>query len=293
VSLFISYRREDCQGEANGLHDGLSQRMPGARVFMDVDSIPPGVEFEQHIREAIEACDAVVALIGDDWLSVTDARGRRRIDNPNDFVRLEIEAALRRGVPVLPVLVEGAEMPRVDKLPEEIARLARINAFELNARRWRPDMARLVSVIEEAVARGRHTGPADAVPWSPEAESGTAREDGGAAEEVTLPSRVTDAWLRAHVGTMSGGQLEALSDALRQRRWSEGELIDRRLLPCAPVRPSGSLRAARRRAPGAELLGATAGDAPLASRERPESRRPRARCARRGSALPVLDQRRP
>jgi hypothetical protein len=107
--LFISYRRSDCQPQANGLYDGLSHRLPSASVFMDIDSIPPGADFEEHIRREIEICDLVLVLIGDNWLDQTADGSSRRIDTPDDFVRLEIESALASPrVNVLPVLVEGA-----------------------------------------------------------------------------------------------------------------------------------------------------------------------------------------
>src|SRR2546423_1258258 len=110
ASVFISYRRSDCQPQANGLHDGLCSRLPDAEIFMDIDSIPPGVDFQGHIERAIDACDVVLVLIGDNWLDA-DQSGERRIDDAEDFVRLEIEAALKRGVAIVPVLVEGAAMP--------------------------------------------------------------------------------------------------------------------------------------------------------------------------------------
>ena len=95
--MFISYRRSDCQPQANGLHDGLSHRLESATIFMDIDSIPPGVEFEQHIRQEIEICDVVLVLIGDNWLDPhLPARTTGRIDDPDDFVRLEIESAFAR-----------------------------------------------------------------------------------------------------------------------------------------------------------------------------------------------------
>ena len=147
--IFLSYRRSDCQPQANGLHDGLRFRLPSAHLFMDIEAIPPGVDFEEHIRAEIEVCDLVLVLIGDNWLDVMPETGRRRIDDPGDFVRLEIEAALKSPrCRVIPVLVEGAMMPRQSELPESIARLARINAIELSDQRWKSDLERLSKLIE-------------------------------------------------------------------------------------------------------------------------------------------------
>jgi hypothetical protein len=159
--IFISYRRSDCLAQANGLHDGLVNRLPGARIFMDVDSIPAGVDFEQHIREAIDGCDVVLVLIGDNWMDTRPGTETRRIDEPNDFVRLEIESALANArVTVIPVLVEGAQMPEVGTLPDSIQKLARINAFELDDRRWTADLARITELLDGMKSKPAGTQPA-------------------------------------------------------------------------------------------------------------------------------------
>src|SRR5207342_2077869 len=117
-------------------------------------SIPPGVDFEEHVRDEIEICDVVLILIGDDWLSATTYEGSRRIDDPDDFVRLEIESALASPrVSLVPVLVEGAAMPRPAELPESIRPMARINAIELSDQRWSSDIERLATVIRELEAQ--------------------------------------------------------------------------------------------------------------------------------------------
>ena len=148
--IFISYRRSDCQPQANGLHDGLTNRLRDARIFMDIDSIPAGVDFEEHIREAIDGCDVVLVMIGDNWMDMRPGTSTRRIDEPNDFVRLEIENALANPrVRTIPVLVEGAQMPDAALLPESIQKLARINAFELDDRRWKADLERITVLLED------------------------------------------------------------------------------------------------------------------------------------------------
>ncbi len=144
--IFISYRRSDCQSQANGLNDGLRNRLPDAQVFMDLDSIPPGADFEEHIRHEIDRCDVVLVLIGDDWLTPEPDTGTRRIDQPNDFVRLEITSSLRaERVRVIPVLVEGAQMPAASELPDDIARLARLNAYVLSDSHWARDITELTN----------------------------------------------------------------------------------------------------------------------------------------------------
>jgi len=156
LRVFLSYRRTDCQAQANGLYDGLRNRLPDARVFMDIDGIPYGVDFVDQIRRETAMCDVVLVMIGDNWLDPRPGTDVRRIDEPEDFVRLEIESALASSdVRTLPVLVENAQMPRASELPESIARLARINAIELNDLRWRADLDRLVDVVEDI---GREKG---------------------------------------------------------------------------------------------------------------------------------------
>ena len=148
--IFISYRRSDCQSQANALNEGLRHRLTDALVFMDIDSIPPGADFETHIREEINQCDVVLVLIGDEWLAPT-SDGTRRIDDPTDWVRAEVETALRAdGVRVIPVLVEGATMPQASDLPDDIARLARRNAFELSDKHWPRDIAELTNQLRAA-----------------------------------------------------------------------------------------------------------------------------------------------
>ena len=121
TAVFISYRRDDCAAHAGRLYDRLAQRTGEDAVFMDVDAIEPGVDFGARIEEAIGACRVVIVLIGDDWLDITDERGRRRLDDPTDLVRQEVAAALRRpDVRVVPVLVEEARMPPAERLPDDL-----------------------------------------------------------------------------------------------------------------------------------------------------------------------------
>jgi hypothetical protein len=155
LRIFLSYRRNDCQPQANGLYDGLKNRLPDARVFMDIDGIPAGADFEEYIRREISVCDVVLVMIGDNWLDARPNSDVRRIDEPGDFVRLEIESALASAqVRTFPVLVEGTLMPGPEQLPQSISRLARLQAVELDDRRWRGDLEHLVAEVE-AVSRER------------------------------------------------------------------------------------------------------------------------------------------
>ena len=147
--IFISYRREDTMAHAGRLGDALKRRFGRDRVFMDMEAIEPGADFVDAIDAAIGDCEALIVLIGDDWLTVTGDDGRPRLEDEEDFVRIEVAAALERKARVFPVLVEGAAMPSADQLPATLAKLARRQAHELaEGKRWHTDVAELVSVLE-------------------------------------------------------------------------------------------------------------------------------------------------
>jgi len=147
ANIFINYRREDSAGHAGRLLDHLRGRFPG-RVFMDIDTIEPGIDFVEVIEQAVGCCEVLIVLIGHDWLDARDADGRRRLDNPSDFVRLEIAAALERAIRVIPVLVKGATMPRPEDLPPDLVKLTRRNAIELSDARFTFDVDRLIQAVE-------------------------------------------------------------------------------------------------------------------------------------------------
>jgi hypothetical protein len=150
--IFVSYRRQDIQDFAGRLYDRLAERFGADQVFMDVDTIEPGADFVEAINRAVAACTVLLAVIGPKWLTATDEQGRRRLDNPDDFVRLEIEAALTRDVRVIPVLAQGAIIPGRDDLPESLVHLARRNALSIRHESFRTDAGRLVTAIERVLA---------------------------------------------------------------------------------------------------------------------------------------------
>ena len=130
--IAISYRREDSLPIAGRLYDRLQAEFGKRNVFMDFDSIPPGVDFRERIKETIEKSDLVIALIGPQWLG-EQSNGSRRIDDPTDFVRLEIEYALKGGIPLIPLLINSTPMPKPEKLPSDIRALAFRNALPLDS----------------------------------------------------------------------------------------------------------------------------------------------------------------
>jgi hypothetical protein len=148
-SVFISYRRDDSAGEAGRLADALEARFGDQRVFRDVEDIPAGEDFAQAIDLALVKADTLLVVIGRKWLESRDAAGKRRLENPQDFVRLEIESALRHGIRVVPVLVQGTAAPSASELPESLRPLARIQAHELSDSRWQYDVVRLVDLLEQ------------------------------------------------------------------------------------------------------------------------------------------------
>jgi formylglycine-generating enzyme required for sulfatase activity len=142
--IFISYRRGDSEGQATALSLELANYIGDKAVFMDVDSIPLGRDFRQSLHDSLESCDAFLALIGPNWLDSKDAAGKRRLDDPTDFVRQEIATALKRNIPVTPVLLQGAKTPAEQSLPDDLKDLAFRNGFELSHTRWRSDVAEMV-----------------------------------------------------------------------------------------------------------------------------------------------------
>lgn len=166
-AIFISYRRSDAEGQAGRLFKDLTERFGPDAVFMDVADIEPGRDFRRVIDQQVASCGVLLAVMGRNWAGAPDENGRRRLDDPGDFVRLETAAALKRDIPLIPVLVQGAAMPKAEQLPPEIADLAYRNGVELSHARWDSDVALLEKALEPyvgtpAAARAPAPGPAPA-----------------------------------------------------------------------------------------------------------------------------------
>lgn len=146
-AIFISYRREDSQGEAGRLSDSLAKIFGDSKVFLDVEGIRAGQDFRQAIESQVASCSVLLALIGPHWLDSTDAKGLRRLDDPHDFVHLEISSALKRGIPVVPVLIRQAQMVTSEQLPPDLTALAFRQAAELRYNRWDADVAALATSL--------------------------------------------------------------------------------------------------------------------------------------------------
>jgi trehalose/maltose transport system substrate-binding protein len=153
--IFISYRREDSAASAGRVYDRLNGRFPSNRIFIDVDNIAPGVDFVKAIEKSVGSCDVLISIVGKHWLTATDEDGKRRLDSPDDFVRLEIATALKRGIRVIPVLVDGALMPRAGDLPDELKSLIRLQALKVSQDRFRSDSEPLLTAVGQALKEAR------------------------------------------------------------------------------------------------------------------------------------------
>jgi hypothetical protein len=149
--IFISYRRSDSAGYAGRLYDTLKNYFGAERLFFDVDTIKPGVNFEQKIKTELDGSDAVLVLIGNQWLGIKDANGNRRLDDPHDYVRLEVETALSKNIAVIPVLLQGVLMPSGNELPETLYDLSRRNAIKLSDEHWNSDLNLLTTILKTAL----------------------------------------------------------------------------------------------------------------------------------------------
>ena len=160
-AIFISYRRNDSEGEAGRLLDDLVEHFGEDSVFMDVTAIEAGRDFRKAIDESVATCGVLLAVIGTNWVDAKTDAGLRRLDDPADFVRLETASALRRDIPVIPVLVRGARMPRPEQLPDDLKDLAYRNGVELTHARWGSDLQLLIKALRAHVGdlRAKDPGP--------------------------------------------------------------------------------------------------------------------------------------
>jgi hypothetical protein len=152
AGIFISYRRDDSRDIAGRLVDRLRQDYAVEQLFLDIDAIPAGTNFETVLADRLKDCDVLLAVIGPQWVNVKDASGKRRLDEPGDYVRREIAAALQRNdVRVIPLLVSGAEMPRAENLPDDLKPLAARQNFQLRYERFNADANDLIAQLATVV----------------------------------------------------------------------------------------------------------------------------------------------
>jgi hypothetical protein len=173
-AIFINYRRSDAEGEAGRLFDELTKQLGSDAVFMDVAAIEPGRDFRKAIDQSVADCSVLLAVMGREWLSAQDVCGQRRLDDPNDFVRIELASALRRDIPVVPVLVRGAKMPLAEELSEDLRELAFRNAVELTHARWKYDVQVLLTALRPYIGGPAAYPPAAQAPSIPVAAPASA-----------------------------------------------------------------------------------------------------------------------
>jgi len=151
-SIFLNYRRDQSEWPTGRLHDRLVEVFGRGRIFTDIDSIPPGQDFTEVLEAAVGSCRVLLAVIGRDWTKALDEGGRRRLENPHDWVRIEIESALRRpGVRVIPVLIDGAAMPQAAELPGELAQLSTRQGVKISASAFARDTDELIGWLRDIV----------------------------------------------------------------------------------------------------------------------------------------------
>jgi len=180
--IFLSYRHEDAAPYARLLQHELRERFPDAQVFMDLDPIEAGLPFAEVIQDAVDSCAVLVALIGRQWVTLADEHGNRRLDNAGDLVRFEVQAALERGVRVIPVLVDGASPPHRQQLPSGLHKLAGLNSHKLSDDRYQYDADQLFDLIQQVLAPIDEREEADR--QARQAGQRTARQE----TELTVPA---------------------------------------------------------------------------------------------------------
>jgi Tol biopolymer transport system component len=190
--LFVSYRHNDVPGHAGRLYDRLVERFGDENVFKDIDSLEPGADFAEVIEQTVAKCDALVAVIGREWLGASPG-GVRRVDDPEDWVRLEIVNALKRKIRVVPVLIQGASMPSSEDLPEELRPLARRHAVQLSESAWQAQVSQFIDGLEKALLRVDTEGPPATTRGAAPGAKPTLREqDSAAAVASKTPSQNDD-----------------------------------------------------------------------------------------------------
>src|SRR5271166_3347247 len=220
--VFICYRREDASGHAGRLYDALAEKLGEDQIFMDVSGIEPGADFVERIDESVGVCNIMLVVIGRDWLESREPRRKRRLDNPNDYVRLEIFAALQKGIRLIPTLVRGARMPDAASLPQDIRKLTRKHAFELRDERWISDTAILITALERTRPQ---TAPSVSSQQPTQPSSGEARPRPSDQAGIA-PGRVPK-----NDPVLPAARTETFTEIpLRQTRWLSKRLIVTSLL---------------------------------------------------------------
>lgn len=154
-SIFINYRRQTDAGTAGRIYDSLNRALPGVSIFMDVDKLAPGEDFEEGLQRSLSQCQVLLAVIGPQWTTMVDASGQPRLSKDDDFVRKEVATALAKGVRVIPVLVGGAKLPQAAELPADLKLLVKRQTVEIRHERFNDDVQALAKAIETSTPATR------------------------------------------------------------------------------------------------------------------------------------------
>ncbi len=212
--IFINYRRDDTAYAAGRLYDRLSEHFGKSNVFMDIDAIELGVNFRERIEDAVGHCDVLIVMIGKQWLNIKNERGHRRLDEPNDFVRLEIMAALQRGIHVIPILIDGACMPSLTELPGDLSPLSERNGLEIRHSHFTDDANRLINGIESILSPIQ----ASAYPRVQATTTTTSMEEAdNVGDKKGSPSCLASALRGLVIGSISGVIMGVLTSAMYGR----------------------------------------------------------------------------
>lgn len=221
--IFISYRRRDTGGTAGRLYDRLARRFGEEQVFIDVGSIRAGADFRKTIDGAMSSCDVLLALIGTQWVTITDEAGRRRLDHPDDLIVFEIAAAIQRDISIIPVLVDEASMPRRSELPASIVPIVGRNAVALDQRTFNPDVDQLIEdiagIMEDNLLDSQETGQKRRSPRAGRLASANRRSHSGRPPTQTFselfhryPKTVSTVAVAAIVGTIISSLISSNRD---------------------------------------------------------------------------------
>jgi hypothetical protein len=214
----VNYRRHDSEGEAGRLFDELAKHFGENAVFMDVAGIEPGQDFRKAIDQSVASCSVLLAVIGPHWLDAQDDAGERRLNDPGDFVRIELASALGSGIPVIPVLVRSARMPRPEQLPEDLKDLAYRNAVELTHARWKSDVQLLLNAVRPHM--GDTIGPPGSGAVKSEPSAGT--------PELPLPRQAFERRVDSGPATIDAPSIDRVARGLARHLGPIANVLVRR-----------------------------------------------------------------
>jgi hypothetical protein len=224
--IFVSYRRGESDVHAGRLADRFIEHFGEHRVFYDVDLTEPGVDFIGQIQSAVDSSEVLLAVIGKNWVTATDSAGQKRLENPHDYVRIEIATALKRNIRVIPVLVQGAAMPSANELPNDLTPLTHRRAFELHDDSWRKEVQHLTTVLESVAGRKEEEGaePAEQKPHKeepspPQGQSSDSTLREGAQRGILVAPRPR--WRQIGVAVLLAGMITEIPQLI----WTTSPLL--------------------------------------------------------------------